>query len=289
MCALLPWRGRYRALSNKLLEKVSRYLLAQVILPEKFVLVMHSDALPFARSILYAAKNNLTIQSLSVCLQHGIFHEHFECTELDGSLADINVARSEFDKALIEKNNKESFFIISEDFFIPAVGKIDKKNNKNKNKPVILVGEGFHVVDKDLSIKYISRLKAVEAELLNKGWCVKYRPHPSEKLIYRSFGFKNIDALDLKSSLAIALAYIGYSSTLLIEASSIGIPCYSLSLDGEARVKLHRNDFREGVAEYQPSSFFPKTNGLDFAIDADAMRVAAVYSVFSKIEEILHG
>ena len=246
---------------------------------------MHSDALPFARSILYATKNNSTIQSLSVCIQHGIFHEHFQCTELDGSLADINVTRSEFDKALIENNNKESFYIISENFFIPVVGEIDR----NKSKPVILVGEGFHVVDKDLSIKYISRLKAVEAELLSKGWHVKYRPHPSEKLIYRSFGFKNIDTFDLKSSLAVALAYIGYSSTLLIEASSIGIPCYSLSLDGEARVKLHRNNFREGVAEYQSSSFFPKTNGLDLAIEADAMRVAAQYSVFSKIEEILHG
>lgn len=285
MCALVPWKGRFRKFSNNFINRFTVFLLEQLFRPGKIIFVMHSDALPFVRALLFATINNPKIQSVNVCIQHGIFHDHFECSELDGLLADINVTRSQFDKRLIERSNKNCLFIISEDFFLPSV----TESQNHKDVSVILVGEGFHVVDKLLSEKYISRLKCIESQLIKLDWQVKYRPHPSEKLIYRSFGFEAIDSSKLKDSLASAIAYIGYSSTLLIEASSIGVPCYAITIDGEAQVNFQRSSGAIKIMDYDISTFSPVSKQLDSMLNANIRRKLAQKEVFLRIKEACCG
>lgn len=282
ICGILPWRGRFREISNKIIIKFAKFLLSQLFTPGRIIFVMHSDALPFARSLLFAMQDCPIYSPISVVIQHGIFHEHFDCTELDGSLANVNVTRSEFDTELIKRNNKNSLFIVSKNFFLPSVSESIVDNVK----PVILVGEGFHVVDRQLSQKYISQLKTIEQELLSYGWCVKYRPHPSEKLNYRSFGFMNIDTANLSESLGSALAYIGYSSTLLVEAASIGIPCYAVKIDGEEKVNFQRNPGTYEIVDYQISIFNPSRIRSELATNANSLRKIAQIEVFSEIEEV---
>lgn len=285
VCAFLPWRGGGRYISNKLIISFTRYLLRLVFQPGRFVLVMHSDALPFARAVLFATRDDHELSSVSVCIQHGLFHEHFECSELDGSLSQINVARSEFDKVLIKKNNRNAVFIVSEDFFLPSVSTLTKGNDSS----VILIGEGLHVVDMQLSRKYLSKLKDIEVELIERGWSVKYRPHPSEKMIYHSFGFGQVDGAELSESLATAVAYIGYSSTLLAEASSVGIPCYKVKIEGAAQVNFARGFENSKVRDYEISNFFPQPKSLELSLHSLDRRLTAQKDVISTIEGISHG
>jgi hypothetical protein len=281
LCGILPWKGRYRKISNKLITKFTRFLLYQIFTPGRLIFVFHSDALPFARSFIFSMQSNRIYSLIIVVVQHGIFHEHFDCKEIEGSFANVNVTRSEFDKQLIEKNNKSSLFIVSKNFFLPNVS-----DGSIENKSVILVGEGLHVLDKRLSEKYILLLKIIEQDLLNNGWKVKFRPHPSEKFIYRSFGFMNIDTTSLDISFSTALAYIGYSSTLLVEACSLGIPCYAVKIAGEADVNLQRFPGASEIHDFKISSFNPNGETSMSNTDVNLLREIAQNEVFSKIEKV---
>jgi hypothetical protein len=234
MCGMLPWKGPLRKISHNIIVKFSSGILKLTMIKKKFILICHSDSLPFARAVIFAGK---TYGAISVCVQHGIFHEHYEVSELDGVIADINIVRSTHDKNLIKKNNRYSKYLVTPDFFKVLI------NNANDIgvMPIILVGEGLHVVNRELAEKYIARLKEIESELLGLGIYVEYRPHPSERFRYRFFGFKAIDRRSLEKSFGIARGYIGYSSTLMVEASAIGIPCYSVELPDIYIANLNRD------------------------------------------------
>jgi hypothetical protein len=259
-CGLLPWRGAWRQVSNKIILGSTSLILRTMLGKRKFVLICHSDSLPFARALIFIGKKS---GAIIACLQHGIFHEKYDVEELCGSLSDINVVRSDYDADLIRKRNPNSKYLVTPQFFEVRINKLQN----NIIKPIILVGEGLHMVSKTLANKYLVRLKEIESELLDLGFVVQYRPHPSEKLRCHFFGFNSIDSKELAESFATAQAYIGYSSSLIVEASSIGVPCYIVEIDGIYNSSMNRIfGNKKVVLEYnvkqfnypQPKVFFTK-------------------------------
>lgn len=229
-------RDGVRSVYSNYLIKISSFFLSSFSSNASF-LVVHSDALPFARTLIFSAKNK---NIKSVCLQHGILRGEYQTRERDGFMSDINIMRSKSDIDILQKINPVSKCYALPHFFMPN---IINSNGVGGNK-LILVGEGFHVIDENFSDKYIKHLRGLEIKLVELGYQVQYRPHPSEKFLYRSLGFQDYDVSSLESSLLSARAFIGYGSTLLAEASSVGVPSFYLRIDTQiCNDMLDRNSF----------------------------------------------
>lgn len=195
---------------------------------KKSYLIIHSDALPFARSLVFAC-NRLKINT--VCIQHGVFHEQNIIFEVDGSKSDINIIRSEEDKNIIKNISPNSQYLVTPDFFLLTPNKNFIK--KNTIPRILFLGEGYHILDERLDNAYLKRLEYIYKKMLFFNCECFFRPHPSEKFKRISKGFKNIDNLSLNDSISITDCVIGYSSTLLYEAKSIGIPSFQVDVNNK--------------------------------------------------------
>lgn len=219
-----PRIGQRSAYSSYLI-KISNFLLSSFSSDASF-LIVHSDALPFARALIFSAKNK---NIKSVCLQHGVLRGEYQTEQRDGFMCDINIMRSESDVDILKKINPLSRCQALPNFFIPNIS----NSSCVTGTKVILVGEGFHVIDENFSHKYIKHLRGLEKKLIELGYQVQYRPHPAEMGFYRGLGFKDYDISSLEISLLSARAFIGYGSTLLLEASSVGVPSFYLRIDAQ--------------------------------------------------------
>lgn len=190
------------------------------------MLVHHSDALPFGRAVVLAARRHGLV---TVCLQHGIFHSSSAIAERDGSLSDINVVRSQFDAGLIAQSAPASRFLVEPDFFLPPVAPAP---TPPASRCVTLLGEGWHQCDAAFSARYLDRLRGLQAELLAAGVVVVFRPHPCERKLARGFGLQHLDNGPLDACLQRSALVVGYSSTVLLEAASIGVPAAQIDVDG---------------------------------------------------------
>lgn len=180
-------------------------------------LVVHSDALPFGRCLVLAA-NELGIKS--VCIQHGNFRDCNIIREQDGFLCAHNIVRSVEDAQIIAASNEHTKIYVLPDFFKIKVG---KNNRKSENLTVLLLGEGYHIVDPDFNRKYLAYLELIQAQLISYGVNVVFRPHPSEMGINWGKRFREINLDPLEACLGGVDAVIGYSSTLLYESAEIGL------------------------------------------------------------------
>lgn len=201
-------------------------------------LVHHSDALPFGRAAVLAGhRRGLT----SVCLQHGIFHRISAIAERDGSLSDINVVRSHLDAQLIAQSAPASRFLVEPDFFIPRLAPAPQQATR---PCVTLLGEGWHQCDAAFGARYLERLRGLEAQLIAAGVVVVFRPHPCERGLADGFGFAQLDTGPLAVCLQRSAAVIGFSSTVLHEAASVGVPAAQIDVDGVFNPAMDR----DGVA-----------------------------------------
>jgi hypothetical protein len=225
MLGILPWRCRFRSKINYFLIRLSGWIV-KFFAQDGSILFHHSDALPFARSLVMGAKLNAI---KTVCIQHGAFHADSKSHERDGLLSDLNVFRSDFDASLVSELTSDMNFLVLPDLFLLNIDKVEAGN-----KRVILLGEGYHIIDKAISNEYLSMLKEIESALIIHGFKPVYRPHPSEKVFYRTFDFQNYDVEDLSTSLSKADAVIGFTSTVLFEASGAGIFSFYLTVIGKS-------------------------------------------------------
>jgi hypothetical protein len=182
-------------------------------------LVVHSDALPFGRALVIAAKN---LGVTTICIQHGNFREYNIVTEQDGFLCDVNITRSNEDSKIIKKSNPNTILKPIPDFFLLSTG----ESYRGAVPRVLLLGEGFHILDANFNNLYIRQLQSLALKIKKIGLEVVFRPHPSERNKYWKNKFENIDNDDLVTSLAKTSSVIGFSSTLLQEAAEIKIPTF---------------------------------------------------------------
>jgi hypothetical protein len=192
--------------------------------PHLKLIIVHSDALPFARLLIYSAKA-LNIKSL--CIQHGHFSLRHSIDETDGFLCTHNIVRDEFTALLLNKDSDSTKILIDPRFFSPTSSA--RSSNTRPAGRILLVGEGLHIIDKNLSIAYIKLLRNIYRELRLASIATVYRPHPSESPLHFISFVPAIDLYSLSKSLEYTSAVIGYGSTLLLDAANIGIPSFVVS------------------------------------------------------------
>ena len=193
---------------------------------KKRFLIVHSDALPFGRSLVLAARS---INVTTLCIQHGSFFSlPTKVGEVDGCLSEINIVRSKEDEMIIKPKALNSKFLVIPEFFT-----LSRSRGNVGNKPTILfLGEGYHTVDPAFNKKYLAQLEIIYSELACLNVECIFRPHPSEKYIGVSKNFKNIDSLPLEESISRIDCVIGFSSTLLQECGYLGIPSLFIEVEG---------------------------------------------------------
>jgi len=196
--------------------------------------LVHSDALPFARAFVLQARDR---GMKTICVQHGIFHANSGIKNFDGYLCDLNVVRSREDGELIASSNRATELCVEPDFFLTTFPDF---NSENLSPVITLVGEGWHTVDEVFSKSYIEKLRQLEVELFSLGCHVLFRPHPSERSFAKKFGFQQLDLTDLGISMAKTDVYLGFSSTLLIEAAAAGCSVAQLPVDGVFNTGMNR-------------------------------------------------
>lgn len=203
--------------------KFTKFLLKKFGL-KNAVTIVHSDALPFARSLVISSNQ---IGYHTICIQHGTFREEIVIHEQDGFLCKTNFARSIQDGRIIKRHSPLTNIIVDEFFFKL---KRDFKADRQSSLKVLLVGEGYHIIDPEFSDVYISKLILLAKELEREGFNVVYRPHPSESKMNWRKVFKFVDRMPLQKTVLDTAAVIGYSSTLLHEMSELGIPSFFLDV-----------------------------------------------------------
>jgi hypothetical protein len=198
-------------------------------------LVVHSDALPFGRALVMGA-NKVGIKT--ICIQHGTFSESDVIAERDGFLCSHNIVRSKEDAKIIQDSGKNSTIHIIPEFFRI---KLKEAPRQRSESIIVLLGEGFHIIDKEFNSIYLRYLSELHGHLLDLGANVIFRPHPSERKFDWSEYFCRVDLSPLATSLAEVDAVVGYSSTLLLEAAEAGIPSFYTDPKNTSRVMLGRN------------------------------------------------
>ena len=244
-------------------------------------LIIHSDALPFARAFVLCARE---LGMRTICIQHGIFQAESGIENIDGYLCDVNIVRSHEDREIIAGRNRSTQFVVEPDFFlaIPSIVDIDK------SRPIVtLVGEGLHVVDDALALRYISELRRWELELATLSYCVYYRPHPNERSFARKFGFSHLDMTPLHVSIGRTDIYVGYGSTLLIEAAAVGCLAVQIPVDGKYNLGMDRAGIRiqrvtsTGDIMQLASSASARHISMDTLIERKRCAVRRVYQAIS--------
>lgn len=198
-------------------------------------LVVHSDALPFGRALVMAAnKSGLR----SVCIQHGNFREYNVIREQDGFLCTDNIVRSIEDGDIIKKTATQTSIHVDPGFFTLCIG--DKESTSIDPK-VLLLGEGYHIIDSNFNEIYLKELELLQYALTELEVSVAFRPHPSERKMVWKNRFNEVDLAPLEHSLTTADAVVGYSSTLLQESAEIGIPTFYLDPQERGHSIIGRN------------------------------------------------
>ncbi len=239
LLGIIGWGSqKRRVFLNRVGPNIAKKILF-LYLGDEAMLVHHSDALPYVRCFIKACED-LPIQTC--CIQHGIFHEDALSDEVDGIFSDINIVRSIHDKNLLQSKGVLSKIYVNESFFICSLLREgnDRVPSKFTKGNILLIGEGLHIFSEKMANEYVETLKKIEADLSSAGYCVTYRPHPSEKFIYKKYKFLSAKFENLATALVECNAVIGYSSTLLVEAASIGVPAFQVKCLGEYKKGLER-------------------------------------------------
>lgn len=201
----------------------------------KASIVVHSDALPFGRCLIMAA-NELGIKS--VCIQHGSFRNENIIAEQDGFLCAHNIVRSVEDAGIICKANDKTKIHLLVDFFKLRV---DKDKGRPIAPTVLLLGEGYHIIDENFNERYLAYLELIRGQLLKHNFNVVFRPHPSERNLRWNDKFPIVSRETLESCLSKVDAVIGYSSTLLQESAEVGILAFCVDPRDDGHHIMGRN------------------------------------------------
>lgn len=118
MTSIGIWIPKLKRKSWSLLAVESITHLMRKIFQNKASLVVHSDALPFGRALVMAAKN---LGVTTICIQHGNFREYNVVSEQDGFLCDVNITRSNEDSQIIKKSSPTTILKAVPDFFFPII------------------------------------------------------------------------------------------------------------------------------------------------------------------------
>lgn len=104
-----------------------------------------------------------------------------------------------------------------------------------------LLGEGWFQCDDLFDAQYLGRLQRLEAALVKLNCEVVFRPHPCERGKAADMGFRQLDLGSLEECLARTSLVIGFSSTVLHEAASLGIRSAQIDVEGAFNPSMERD------------------------------------------------
>jgi len=177
---------------------------------------LHEDTLPIGIFLTSFAKY---YNHKSICIEHGHPLSNFDI--IDGRRSSINLLMTNARKKLLPQNS-----------IIIEIGlPYEIVTNKILSKPseVIFIGTGW-VQNVDLYKKSLQIFKSLLNLIITKSdYRIFYRPHPMEnkfKNLYDIFDVNQVEKIQLLSTSP--KLFIGFSSTLLFEASYFGHPIIEL-------------------------------------------------------------
>lgn len=235
--------GMYCARNNqerfgKLSILIAGKILKLLCNATQFKVIVHSDALPFARAFVIAANS---MHAESICIQHGHFYSETQVAEIDGFLCTTNIVRSSVDGELIAAISPNSKIILAPGFFKLSI----ETAPELQSAPVILLlGEGFYSVDKNFDKDYTTRLQQISLELELEGAKVIFRPHPSERKFNWKGRFSKVDISPIEKVLSQVDAVIGYGSTMLFEAASVDVLAIQVDIHGSYKDGMDRKELK---------------------------------------------
>ncbi|MDB9957975.1 hypothetical protein OAD42_02700 [Oceanospirillaceae bacterium] len=177
---------------------------------------VHSDALPFVRSLMLVLK---PLKTKFICVQHGIFHNALP-GEIDGSYSHVNIIMNWSQKQVFESSGAKVDLIWEE------VCQIENQTDLNrmcKFHKVVIVGGALHTASKRLDAEHLATSIQIKKNLEKLGLNVYYRPHPRDKIsllrmVKLRYLFRNISlSNDIEGTL-----YIGADSSHLYRVASNG-------------------------------------------------------------------
>ena len=247
--------GLLSSKSNKFYRSVQIIKIISILLKKITIdnakIVVHSDALPFGRSLVLAFE---AINCTTICIQHGTFRSYNKIDEQDGFLCKINIVRSQEDAEIIRNCNKKTKIYVLKEFFQIELTKSNRA--PTNTKPIILlIGEGFHIIDEQFNTLYLDYLSNISHGIENAGMVAVFRPHPSERNVSWNSRFLVIDKSPLNEILNRIDCVIGYSSTLLQECAEIGIPSYYIKVNDKTHVIKGRNNVKIELFSNLENSF----------------------------------
>ena len=192
------------------------------------MVIVSNDSLPLERVFIAAARK---ASIPAVCFQHGLFS--LEGGELnDGKYADTICVYDKYQSQVVMQTGAKNAYIFG---FYRTI-----KNRKMKSgkKVVCILGQPWGEYYGDNECKYLDYLKKIIL-FLNKNqieW--RYKPHPSEKMIYQRSDLisHNLERCDINKSIKLFDVFVSLSSTALLEATLAGkiaiqIRCESILCD----------------------------------------------------------
>ena len=192
------------------------------------MVIVSNDSLPLERVFIAAARK---ASIPAVCFQHGLFS--LDGGELnDGKYADTICVYDKYQSQVVMQTGAKSAYIFG--FY----RKIKNKKMKSGKKIVCILGQPWGEYYGDYKYKYFEYLKKI-ITFLNKSqieW--RYKPHPSEKIIYQRSDLisHNLERCDINKSIKLFDVFVSLSSTALLEATLAGkiaiqIRCESILCD----------------------------------------------------------
>lgn len=178
-------------------------------------LVLWNDTMFLERFLVFCGRR---AGVKSICIQHGIFHDTFDCRLLDGHYTDYMFVWGKSQADLYTKcgYDKDRLRIMGYPF------RIENLTEGKKGNVICLLGENIEITNKEIGLKKKHVYEEIARLLQNNNYKVVYKPHPYE--IDKNFIPENIEivSFSLRHAFEKYDKFIALTSTALLEATLHG-------------------------------------------------------------------
>lgn len=177
-------------------------------------IVVWNDSLFLERLLVFCGRR---AGLKSICIQHGLFHDSFDCRLLDGHYADYMFVWGEAQAGLY----RESSFDKSKLRVLGYPYRTVSPTNK-VGAAICLLGENTETTNKQLGIKKKHIYECIAALLQKNNFEVVYKPHPYERDAAFMPSNVRIEKCSLEKAMHNYATFIALTTTALLDATLHG-------------------------------------------------------------------
>ena len=264
---LLTFLSNFEKHINCFLEYQNKYL------------IVNADFLPYQRTLIFFFKRkNFTV----VNFQHGKLNQnYFGDEEIEGQFSDVIVVRSIADKNIIKSSNPAKKIIV-----FPSIFYDDFTHQANKTKSpnvVVIIGEGWQRIDKDFFKKFCNEVKRAIIFMKFNNINYIYKPHPSHNWIFTILNFSHVSYQPINKLLHDHNIFLGYDSTVLLDAIALGKTAYSFPIEYNKNVKIDPKIIRLNSYSLLKKSNLSTYNNKDSLLDSKVKKSSNIMILYKRI------